>query len=68
MKPSLPVPALREITSSHLISFSYLTDDFSSGWIDGGERFLANSIVPLIVYEDLQREGRKFLDRLSTQQ
>lgn len=31
-----------------------MTDDIPSGWIDGGESFLADRIMPLIVYEDLQ--------------
>ena len=44
-----------------LVSFSYLTEDFSGGWIDGGECFLADSIVPLIVYEDLVVEDFRLL-------
>lgn len=58
--PILLSPAPREVTGSHLVPFSYLADDFPGGWINSGERFLADSVVPLIVYEDLQEEGRKF--------
>lgn len=59
-RPILLSPARREVTRSHLVPCSYLADDFPGGWINSGERFLADSVVPLIVYEDLQEEGRKF--------
>lgn len=43
--------------STYLISLSHLADDFSRGWVDGGEGFLADCIVPFVIDENLQ--GKK---------
>ena len=43
-----------EVTGSHLAPFCDLADDLSRGRVDGGESFLADGVMPLIVNEDLQ--------------
>lgn len=42
----------------YLIALSHLADDFSRGWVDGREGFLADCIVPFVIYENLQGKSQ----------
>lgn len=44
--------------NSYLIALGNLADNLSCRRVDGGEGFLADCVVPFIVYEDLQWEQR----------
>lgn len=38
----------------YLVTLRNLADDLPRGWVDGGEGFLADRILPFIVDENLQ--------------
>lgn len=53
-KSNLASANMHKHSTTYLITFCNLADDFTSGRIEGWKGFLAHSIMPLVVNEELE--------------